>query len=96
MNKIIEIDCQLQTEKLVCTRTDGITQYDFSNFILPFKFTFKIYHRNLTLQEAKDNQQKLSILRNKLNNYYNPRKQKKIEEKTNAIKSAKKLFLIRE
>ena len=56
INKIIEIDYQLKTEKLVYTKTDGITQYDFSNFILPFKFTFKIYCRNLTLQEAKDNQ----------------------------------------
>ena len=90
INKIIEIETQLKTEKLVCTKTDGITQYDFRNFILPFKFTFKIYRRNLTLQEAKDNEQKLSILRNKLNNYYNPRKQEKIEEKANAIKSAKK------
>ena len=49
INKIIEIEDQRQTEKLVCTKTDGVTQYDFSNFILSFKFTFKIYRHNLTL-----------------------------------------------
>ena len=93
INKIIKIDDQLQTEKLICTRTDGIRQYDF---MLPFKFTLKIYSHNLTLQEAKDDQQELKILINKLNNKYNPRNQEKIEEKIKVIKSAKILYSIRE
>ena len=41
--------------------------------MLPLKFTMKIHHHNLTLQEARDDQQKLQILTNKLNNDYNPK-----------------------
>ena len=77
-------------------KTDGITQYDFSNFTLPFKFTFNIHRRDLTLQKTKYDQQKLEILINKLNKNYNPRKQAKIKEKTNVIKSAKRLLSMRE
>ena len=48
------------------------------------------------LQEAKDNQQELKILINNLNNNYNPKKQIKIKEKDDTLKSSKKIFLIRE
>ena len=58
--------------------------------MFPLKFTSKIYRRDLTLQEAKDDQQELKILINKLNNDYNPRNQTKIKEKDDALKSAKK------
>ena len=42
--------------------------------MFPLKFTSKIYRRDLMLQEAKDDQQELKILINKLNNNYNPKK----------------------
>ena len=48
------------------------------------------------LQKAKDDQQELEILINKLNNGYNPRNQTKIKEKYDTLSSAKKLYLIRE
>ena len=48
------------------------------------------------LQEARDDQQKLKILINKLNNKYNPTNLTKIKEKDDTSKSAKKLFFIRE
>ena len=78
--------------QLVCTKTDGITKCDFSNFTFPSKFTSKIYNKSLTLQEAEDNQQELEILINKLNNDYNPRNQIKINEKNDNLKSARKFF----
>ena len=79
-----------------CTKTDGITKSDFSNFIFPSKFDSKIYNKNLTLQEAVDNQQELEILINKLNNDYKTRNQIKINEKNGTLKPARKLFFIRE
>ena len=87
------LDDWLENAQLVCTKTDGITKYDFSNFTPPSKFASKIYNKNLTLQEAEDNQQKLKILINRLNNDCNPRNQIKIKEKDDTLKSAKKNFL---
>ena len=73
MTDIKLLDDWLDNAQLVCTKTDGITKYDFSNSTFPSKFACKIYNKNLTLQEAIDNQQELEILINKLNNNYNPR-----------------------
>ena len=86
----MKTDDWLESEQLVCTKTDGATKYDFTNFTLPFKFTLKIYGRNVTLEEAEKDHQKLNILRNRLNNDYNPRSHRKIEEKINVIESARK------
>ena len=77
MNKIKVIDDWLETAPLICTKTDGKTNYDFSKFTFPLKFASKIYNYNLTLQKAQDNQQELERLINKLNNNYNPKKKKK-------------------
>ena len=96
MENIKQIDDWLDSAQLICTKTDGKTKYDFNKFTLPLKFATKIYRHDLTLQEAKDNQQDLEILINKLNNDYNPKNQTKIKEKDDTIKSAKKLFFMRE
>ena len=96
MKNIKLIDDWLDSTQLVCTKTDGKTKYNFNNFTFPLKFTSKIYHRYLMLQEAKDDQQELKILINKLNNNYNPRNQTKSKEKDDTLTSAKKLYLIRE
>ena len=96
MTDIKLLDDWLDKAQLVCTKTDGITKYDFSNFTFPSKFASKIYNKNLTLQEAEDNQQELEILINKLNNDCNSRNQIKINEKNDTLKSGKKLFFIRE
>ena len=69
---------------------------DFNNFTFPSKFASKIYNKDFTLQEAKDNQQELKILINKLNNNYNAKHKIKVEEKGDTLKSSKKLFFIRE
>ena len=58
------IDKWLDTAQLICTKTDGKTKYDFNNFTFLLKFTSKIYRRDLTLQEAKDDQQELKIFIN--------------------------------
>ena len=68
MENIKQMDDGLESAKLICTKADGKTKYDISNFTFPLKFTSKIYGRDLTLQEAKDDQQELEILINKLNN----------------------------
>ena len=93
---IKQLDTWLDTAQLVYTKTDGKTKYDFSNCTFPSKFAFKIYNKDFTLQEAEDNLQELKILINKLNNNYNPKNKIKIEEKVNTLKSARKLFSIRE
>ena len=58
------IDEWLDTAQLICTKTDGKTKYDFNNFTFLLKFTSKIYRRDLTVQEAKDDQQELKIFIN--------------------------------
>ena len=95
MENIKEIDDWLDSAQLICTKTDGKTKYDFNKFTFPLKFATKIYRHDLTLQEAKDNQQDLEILINKLNNNYNPKNEITIKEKDDTFKSAKKLFTIR-
>ena len=96
MNEIKRIDDWLDTAQLICTNTDGKTKYEFNNFTFSSKFTSKMYRHDLMLQEAEDDQQELEILINKLNNNYNPKNQTKIKEKDDALKSARKLFSIRE
>ena len=96
MERIKVIDDWLETAQLVCTKTDGKTKYNFRKFAFPVKFDSKIYRRDLTLQKARDNQQDLQILINNLNNNYNPTSQLKIKEKDDALKSEKRLIVIRE
>ena len=58
---IKKIDTKLDTSELVCTKTDG-TKYSFNNFALPLKFVEKIFNYEITLVEAKDDQDKLEKL----------------------------------
>ena len=96
MEKIKVIDDWLETAQLICTNTDGKTKYEFNKFPSLLKFATKIYRHDLMLQEARDDQQKSQILINKLNNNYNPTNLTKIKEKNDTLKSAKKLYFIRE
>ena len=81
MVNIKELDDWLDKTQLICAMTDGKTKYNFSNFTFPLKFASKIYNKDFTLQEVEDDQQKLNILINKLNNDYNPVNRMKIKEK---------------
>ena len=96
MINIKQLDDWFDTVQLVSTKTDGKTKYDFSNFTFPSKFASKIYNKDFTLQEAKDNQIELKILINKLNKNCNPKNKIKTEEKRGTLKSAEKLFFLRE
>ena len=49
----------------------------------------------LRYRKAKDNQQKLKILINKLNNDYNPTSKIKLKEKDDTLKTARILYSIR-
>ena len=63
---------------------------------MELKFIEKIYNYEITLDEAIEDQIKLEILINKLNNNYSPRSLKKIEQKNKVLEFAKKLFDARE
>ena len=94
-NKILlgieKIEDALNGAEFVCTKTDG-KKYDFSRFLFPLKFIVKIHNYEVTLDKAVDDQPKLGILINKLNNYYKPRLPEKVIEKDNVLKSARKLL----
>ena len=63
--------------------------------MLRIKFALKIHNRNITLQEAEDDQLKLKLLINNLINGYNPRNKIKIKQQDNTLKSAKKLLVMK-
>ena len=77
MNNIKVIDDWRETAQPICTETDEKTKYDFNKFTLPLKFARKIFRHDLTLQEARNDQQNLKILINKLKNNYSPSKLEK-------------------
>ena len=81
MINIKEIDGWLEKAQLICTKTDGKTKYNFSNFTFLSKFASKIYNKDFTIQEVEDDQQKLNILMNKLNNDSNPKNKTKKKKK---------------
>ena len=88
--KFKKIDRTLDKAELVWTKTDG-TKYDFNRFAFPLKFIEKNYNYEITLDEVIEDQTKLGILINKLNNDYTPRIPKKTNEKTRVLESARKL-----
>ena len=100
MERIKPIDDWFATAQLICKKTDGKTEYNFNKFTLTLKFASKNNRRDLTLQKEGDDQQDLQILINNVDNNYNPRSESKIKwkvkEKEDALKSAKKLIVIRE
>ena len=77
--KFIELDETLEKVDLVCTKTDG-TKYDFNRSLLPLKFIAKIYNYKITLDKAIQDQTKLGVSINKLNDY-NLINTEKVEEK---------------
>ena len=89
MKNIKQIDGWLDPAQLFCTKTGWKTKHDFNKFTFPLKFTSKIHHCDLMLQEAEDDQQELEILINKLNNGYSPRNEIKIREKKRCLKLCK-------
>ena len=91
-----KIDDWLDTAQLYCEKTYGKTKHDFTKFTFRLKFASRIYHGDHTLQQEEEVQEKLKVLKNKLNNENNPTKKDKIKEKDDTLNSAKKLFFTRE
>ena len=87
-----KIDKVFKNVELVCTKTGG-TKYGFNRFFLPLNFS-KIHNYEITLDKAIEDQTKLKILINKLNEH-NPRNTKKVEEKERVLESARKLLDVR-
>ena len=81
----------LDNVELLSTKTDG-TKYDFNPFLFPLKFIEKIHNYEITLDQARNYRRELRILRNKLNNDYNPRNLKQAKDKNNVLESARKLL----
>ena len=90
LSEFKKIDETLDNVELVCTKTDG-TKYEINPFSHPLKFIENIHNYHITLDESIEDQAKLGILINKLNDY-NPRNTKKVKEKERVLESAKKLF----
>ena len=65
---IRKTDTKLDTAELVCTKTDG-TKYNFNTFALPLKFVEKNFNYEITLDEAKDDQNQLEKLIIRLEKY---------------------------
>ena len=86
--KFLKLDGTIENVELVCTKTDE-TKYDFNRFSLPLKFIAKIHNYGITLNKSIEDQTKLRILINKLNNEYNPRSLKKLKEKQRVLESAR-------
>ena len=96
MINIKKIDDWLDKAQLICTKSDGKTKYDFSKFTFPKKIASRIYNKDFTLQEVEDDQTKIKILINKLNNDCRPTSKIKNKEKKDTLKSAEKSFSIKE
>ena len=82
-NKILldvkKIDAKLDTAELVCTKAD-VTKLNFNTFASPLKFIEKIYNYEITLDEAKNDQDKSENLIIRLENY-KPRMKRMNKEK---------------
>ena len=74
------MDDELDIAELVCTKTDA-TKYNFNIFALPLKFLEKIHNHVITLDEAKNDQDKLEKLIITLKNYNAKNKKKKWKRK---------------
>ena len=93
LSRFKKINKTLENADLVCTKTDG-TNYDFNRLSLLLKFIERIHNDEISLDEAINNQTELKLLIYKLNKY-NPKNPKKIKEKNNVLKSARKLLDMR-
>ena len=80
LSKFRKIDKKLENAKLFCIKTDG-TPYNFNSFFLALKFIKRTHNYETTLDEAINDQIKLRVLINKLNNDYNTRNAEKVKEK---------------
>ena len=77
---IKKIDETLDNAELICTKTDR-TKYDFNIFVLPLKFVERIYNYKITLDEVKEDQDKLEKLIIRLENYSAKKREKKRRKK---------------
>ena len=74
-----KIDAKLDTAELACRKTDG-TKCNFNTFVFPLKFVENIYNYEMTLDEAKDDQDKFEELIIRLENYKAKKPLKKREK----------------
>ena len=65
---IKKIDETLDNAELVCTKAD-VSKYEFNCILSPLKFVEKIFNYEITLDEAKDDQDKLEKLIIRLERY---------------------------
>ena len=68
LSEFKKIDETLDNAELVCTKTD-VSKYEFNCILSPLKFVEKIFNYEITLDEAKDDQDKLEKLIIRLERY---------------------------
>ena len=83
MEKIMIINDWLDPAQLICTKNDRKTKYDFRKFVVVI----------LHWRKQKLIKKNLEILKNKLNNDYNPQSLEKIKGKKGHLKLHKKIAL---
>ena len=80
----------IDPEKIVCVKSDG-TIFNFNKFKVSLDLASNIYRDKSSLKDAKNEQNKIRILLNKLRKY-NPTKPKKIKAKKETLSAAEKLL----
>ena len=80
----------INPEKLVCVKTDGIV-FNFNKFKNSADLASDIYKDKGLLKNAENKQKEIKILLSKLKNY-NPKNLKKIKDKEETLSAAEKLL----
>ena len=93
MNKINTLIRENRNKSFVCTHSNG-TQYDFNQYIDLNQFGNDIYSGELSINDAKNEQDNIAVLINKLKNYI-PTNPKKVKSTQEVLDNAQKLYNIR-
>ena len=80
----------IDPEQIVCVKSDG-TIFNFNKFKVSLDLASNIYRDKSSLKDAKNEQNEIRILLNKLRKY-NPTKPKKIKAKKETLSAAEKLL----
>ena len=93
VNKIRKAIRENRNKNFVCTHSNG-TQYDFNQYIDLNQFGNEIFSDEISIEDARNEQDNMKILINKLKNY-GPSNPKKIKFRQEVLDNAQKLYNIR-
>ena len=90
LEKIEKEKNDIDSEKFVCVKTDG-TIFNFNEFKNSLDLASNIYRKKSSLNDAKNKQNEIKILLNKLRKYC-PTNLKKIKAKEQTLSTTEKLL----